>query len=189
MLKDIDFKTSCDVPGPSKEAIRAIVLYKSEVKPEDTVVDIGCGTGGFTCEFGQIAKKTIGIDTNPEAIKLTQDNLEKFNIDGDVSLINKDGAIALKNIDSMDIAIVGGSGRKLEEILELIDVKLNSKGRIIVTAILVDTKVEAVNKLKKLGYNPQIMEINVSKGRVIDRGIMMMSENPIAIISAKKRWI
>ena len=31
------------------------------------------------------------------------------------------------------------------------------------------------------------MEVNISKGRVLDRGIMMMNENPIAIISAKKR--
>ena len=48
----------------------------------------------------------------------------------------------------MDIAVVGGSGRELEDILEIIDSKLNPKGRIIVTAILVDTKIEAINKLK-----------------------------------------
>ena len=87
----------------------------------------------------------------------------------------------------MDIAIVGGSVKKLEEIIELIDSKINSKGRIIVTAILVDTKVEAVNKLKELNYNPRIMEVNISNGRVLDRGVLMISENPIAIITAKKR--
>ena len=82
---------------------------------------------------------------------------------------------------------MGGSGRELENILDIIHSKLNSKGRIIITAILVDTKVEAINKLKELNYNPKIMEVNISNGRVLDRGIMMMSENPIAIITAKKR--
>ena len=43
------------------------------------------------------------------------------------------------------------------------------------------------NKLKKLNYNPKIMEVNISNGRVLDRGVMMISENPIAIISANKR--
>jgi cobalt-precorrin-6B (C15)-methyltransferase len=104
-----------------------------------------------------------------------------------VELINDSGSNALKNIDNMDIAIVGGSGRELEDILEIIDSKLNPKGRIIVTAILVDTKIEAINKLKKLNYNPKIMEVNISNGRVLDRGVMMISENPIAIISANKR--
>ena len=186
MLNDSDFLKSCDVPGPTKEAIRAIILYKSDVKDTDSVVDIGCGTGGLTCEFAQRAKDVTSIDINPEAIEMTQKNLKKFSLGSNVKLIQDDGANALKSIDNMDIAIVGGSGKKLEEILELIDSKINSKGRIIVTAILVDTKVEAVNKLKELNYNPRIMEVNISNGRVLDRGIMMMSENPIAIISAKK---
>ena len=93
----------------------------------------------------------------------------------------------MKNIEDIDIGVVGGSGRELEEILELLDSKLKPNGRIIITAILVDTKVEAVNKLKDLGYNPKFVEVNISKGRILDRGIMMTSENPIAIITAKKR--
>lgn len=187
MLDDMDFIKSCDVPGPTKEAIRAIILYKSDVKDTDNVVDVGCGTGGITCEFAQRANTVTSIDINPEAIEITRKNLNKFGLGENVTLICDDGANAVKNIDNIDIAIVGGSGRQLENILDLIDSKLNSNGRIIVTAILVDTKVEAVNKLKELNYNPKIMEVNISNGRVLDRGIMMMSENPIAIISAKKR--
>ena len=187
MLEDMDFIKSCDVPGPTKEAIRAIILYKSEVSHTDKVVDCGCGTGGITCEFSQRAEEVISIDTNPEAIEITKKNLEKFGLEDNVTLINDNGANALKDIDNIDIAIVGGSGRELENILDIIDSKLNSKGRVIITAILVDTKIEAVNKLKELNYNPKIMEVNISNGRVLDRGVMMISENPIAIITAKKR--
>ena len=187
MLEDKDFIKSCDVPGPTKEAIRAIILYKSEVSSEDRVVDCGCGTGGITCEFSQRAKEVISIDTNPEAIEITEKNLDKFGLGDNVTLINDNGANALKDIDNIDIAIVGGSGRELENILDIIHSKLNSKGKIIITAILVDTKIEAVNKLKELNYNPKIMEVNISNGRVLDRGVMMISENPIAVITAKKR--
>jgi len=188
MLEDKDFIKSCDVPGPTKEAIRAIILYKSEVTSSDKVVDCGCGTGGITCEFAQRAKEVISIDTNPEAIEVTSQNLKKFGLGDNVTLINDNGSNALKDIDNIDIAIVGGSGRELENILDIVHEKLNPKGRIIITAILVDTKVEAINKLKDLGYNPKIMEINVSNGRILDRGILMISENPIAIMTAKKRW-
>ncbi|MEE1129679.1 MAG: precorrin-6Y C5,15-methyltransferase (decarboxylating) subunit CbiT [Methanobrevibacter sp.] len=187
MLEDMDFIKSCDVPGPTKEAIRAIILYKSEVSSTDKVIDCGCGTGGITCEFSQRAQEVISIDTNPEAIDITQKNLKKFGLGDNVTLINDNGANALKDIDNIDIAIIGGSGRELENILDIIDTKLNSNGRIIITAILVDTKIEAINKLKQLNYNPKIMEVNISNGRVLDRGVMMISENPIAIITAKKR--
>ena len=187
MLEDNDFIKSCDVPGPTKEAIRAILLYKSEVKTTDKVIDCGCGTGGITCEFSKRASEVIAIDTNPEAIEITSKNLKKFGLGDNVTLINDNGSNALKDIDNIDIAIVGGSGRELKNILSIIDEKLNSKGRIIITAILIDTKVESINLLKDLGYNPKIMEVNVSNGRVLDRGILMISENPIAIITAKKR--
>ena len=187
MIEDNDFIKTCDDPGPTKEAIRAIILYKSEVTSSDRVVDCGCGTGGITCEFAQRAGEVISIDTNPEAIEVTSKNLKKFGLGENVTLINDDGANALKDVDGIDIAIVGGSGRQLENILDVINEKLNPKGRIIITAILVDTKVEAVNKLKDLGYNPKLMEINASNGRILDRGILMISENPIAIITAKKR--
>ncbi len=187
MIEDQDFIKTCDVPGPTKEAIRAIILYKSDVKDTDNVVDIGCGTGGITCEFAQRAKSVTSIDINPQAIEITKKNLKKFGLENNTTLIQDDGENAVKNIDNIDIAIIGGSGKKLENILEIVNTKLNPKGRIIITAILVDTKVEAVNKLKELNYNPKIMEVNISKGRVLDRGIMMMSENPIAIITAKKR--
>ncbi len=87
MLNDMDFIKTCDVPGPTKEAIRAIILYKSAVTPNDEVVDVGCGTGGITCEFAQRAKKVTSIDTNPDAISVTKQNLEKFNLGDNVELI------------------------------------------------------------------------------------------------------
>ena len=64
MLEDRDFIKSCDVPGPTKEAIRAIIIYKSGVTSDDKVIDCGCGTGGITCEFSQRAREVIAIDTN-----------------------------------------------------------------------------------------------------------------------------
>lgn len=187
MIDDNDFITSCDVPGPTKENIRAILLYKSNVSSNDIVVDIGCGTGGITTEFGMKAQKVISIDKNPEAINLTKKNIEKFNISEKVTLIENDAISALNNIDNFDIAIIGGSGNDLEEIIKIVLNKLNPKGRILITSILLDTKIEAINILKKLGYNPKIVEINVSNGRILDRGVLMISENPIAIISSKKR--
>ena len=49
----------------------------------------------------------ISIDTNPEAIEITSKNLKQFGLGDNVTLINDDGANALKDIDDIDIAIVG----------------------------------------------------------------------------------
>ncbi len=187
MIEDHDFISSKEVPGPTKEEIRCLLLCKSEVSSEDTVVDIGCGTGGITTEFAIRAKKVIAIDKNPKAIDFTSQNIKKHNVEKKVKLIENEGISALKSnsIDNIDIAIVGGSGNDLDEILDIISSKLNPRGRILITAILIDTKIQAINKLKKLGFKPKIIEATISKGKVLERGTMMIAENPIAIIYSK----
>lgn len=75
MIEDDEFIYSENVPRPTKEEIRCLLLCKSEVSNKDIVVDIGCGTGGITTEFTKKAKKVIAVDKNPEAIDLTFKNL------------------------------------------------------------------------------------------------------------------
>lgn len=185
MIKDQDFISSKEVPGPTKEEIRCLVLCKSQVSFNDHVVDIGCGTGGITTEIAKRAKKVIAIDKNPKAIELTKQNIEKHNVNEKVELIKNDGISALKSIENIDIAIIGGSGNDLDEILELAISKLNPNGRIIITAILIDTKLAAIQKLEEKNITPEIVEVNISRGHILERGVMMKAENPIAIIYGK----
>ncbi|MDO8869888.1 MAG: precorrin-6Y C5,15-methyltransferase (decarboxylating) subunit CbiT [Methanobacteriaceae archaeon] len=182
MFRDSDFKTKKDVPGPTKEEIRCLVICKSKVKKDDTVVEIGCGTGGLTLEFTKRSKQVYSIDKNPKAVKLTRENLLKHELLDNVKLFEDDALSVLNSIPKFDILMIGGSGGDLYSIIEKASTKLNPGGRIIVTAILMETKTQSISKLKELGFEVEIIEVNISKGRIIDRGTMMFSQNPIAII-------
>lgn len=182
MFKDSDFKTSPDVPGPTKEEIRCLVICKSEIKKDDIVVEIGCGTGGLTAEFAKRSKKVHSIDKNPDAIKLTQENLIIKDLSDKVNLYESEALEVIKSIENFDVLMIGGSGGDLSPIIEMGAKKLNPNGRIIVTAILMETKTEAIFKLREMDFKVEIVEVNVSKGRILDRGTMMFAQNPIAII-------
>lgn len=182
MFRDSDFKISPEVPGPTKEEIRCLVICKSNVKKDDIVVEIGCGTGGLTLEFAKKSKKVYSVDKNPEAVKLTGENLLEHGLIEKVDLFEGDALSVLKTLPKFDILMIGGSGGDLSSIIEKGIAKLNPDGRIIVTAILMETKTEAISKLKESGFNVEIIEVNISKGRIIERGTMMFSQNPISII-------
>lgn len=186
LIKDNEFEKTDKVPGPTKEEIRSIILYKSDVKDSDVVVDIGCGTGGISTEFSLRAKKVYSIDVKQEAVDTCKRNVSRLGNIDNVEFIVNDGVSALNNIDCFDIVIVGGSNGDLDEILSVVNDKLNVGGRVIVPSILVDTEVEAVNIFKDLGYSPSVVTINVSEGKVINRGIMMFAKNPINIVSVVK---
>lgn len=186
MFPDKEFITLKGVPGPTKEETRCLVMCKSQVSPEDIVVDIGCGTGGLTLEFAKRAKKVYAVDVNKMALTLTLKNLEKQKLEHKVELINENGLEALKNIENIDILMIGGSGGDLPLIIEEGFKKLNDGGRILITSILLETPVEAIKTLLELKMIPDVVSISVSNGEMLDRGTMMLANNPITIIKAQK---
>jgi cobalt-precorrin-6B (C15)-methyltransferase len=186
MIPDQEFIKNPDIPGPTKEEIRCVVICKSKVTAQDTVADIGCGTGGLTLEFAKRAKKVYAVDKNPEALKLTEKNLKKHNLTEKVDLIRGDAPGVLDLIPQVDILMVGGSSGELPPILKKGYKKLKSNGKIIVTSILIETRFEAVKTLRELELNPDVVEIFISKGHHLERGTMMLAQNPVSIISAGK---
>ena len=183
---DDEFYKNKNVPGPTKEEIRALVISKIRLTDEDVVVDVGCGTGGLTVECAKRARKVYSIDINPEAIKTTRTNLEKFGIENKVELIEKEGLAALDEVPDYTKLVIGGSGGSLENIIETGYINLPTGGRIIITSIVLETATDAVKMLKDLGAEPEVVTINVSRGTVLDRGVMMKALNPITIVSARR---
>lgn len=183
---DDEFIKTEKVPGPTKEEIRALVISKMRLNDEDVVVDIGCGTGGLSVEFAKRAKRVYGVDQNPEAIKTTRANLEKFGIANKVELIEEEGLQALDSINDFTKLMIGGSGGNLDNIIEEGYIRLPVGGQIVITSIVLETATDSVHMLKDLGAEPEVVNLCVSKGTLLDRGVMMKALNPITIVSAKK---
>lgn len=188
MINDFDLIQSCDVSGFVKEEARAILLYKSKVTEEDVVLDINCGIGELTAEFSNLAKEVIAIDKSPISMDLTKENLKQNGSKENVKLIENDAKNMLEYLDNFDIAILRCDDEELiEELLEKIHKNINSKGRIFIISNLLNIQYTAIEALDKLGYNPQITNISISRGLLLNKGIKMESLNPTAIISVKKR--
>lgn len=188
-IPDELFSQSEVVPGPTKEEIRVITISKARLSDGSVVFDVGCGTGGLTVEAAiQVGSKgkVYAIDKNPEAIKLTKINVEKFNLQETVSVKQGIAPDLLTELPSADSVLLGGS-RYLPQVLEITFEKLKSGGRVVVNAILIETAFTAIEVMKKLGFqNIDVVEVAISKAKTVPSGTMMISRNPIKIISATK---
>ena len=187
MINDFDFLTTCDISGFLKEEIRSILLYKSNVKDTDIVLDINCGVGEISTEFSNIAQKVYAIDESIQAITISEENIKKHGNIDKVELVNESELSAIEKIDDFDIAILKAKNENFNEIIDKIHKKINSKGRILILSNILDYEVAIVKKLDELNYNPQITQINISKGLLLNKGIKLESQNPMTIISVKKR--
>lgn len=56
---------------------------------DDTVLDVGCGSGVISHFLGATAEKVIGIDANPDAVKFAQQMYAKSNVHFQVGLADQ----------------------------------------------------------------------------------------------------
>ena len=188
-IPDDLFLQSDNVPGPTKEEIRALTISKARLKEGLNVIDVGCGTGGLTIEAAlQVGYKgrVFSIDEDDEAVKLTISNVEKFDAQDIVKVLKGKAPEALADLPMVDVVIIGGT-KGLGEIIPVAYAKLKEHGRIVVNAILLETGFKALDAIKKAGFTEiDVTQINVAKGKNIDGGTMMLARNPITVISATK---
>lgn len=189
-IPDKSFDQSDLVPGPTKEEVRVVTISKARLNEGSIVIDVGCGTGSLTIEAAiQVGSKgkVYAIDKNEAAIALTKSNLQKFGVEDTVFLTRGQAPDVLKNLPDVDAVFIGGAGVSLKATIQTVHYKLKLNGRIVINAIQLETATTAIAELKALGYKDiDIVTISVAKGKQTSSGTMMLTKNPITIISATK---
>ena len=173
----------------TKEEVRTIQVSKARLKLGQTVYDIGCGSGSVSIEAAlQIESngKVLAIDYDENAVKLTKENLKKFNI-SNVSVIFGNAKEKILDLEEADVIFIGGTGGDTAEIVKLSENKLKSGGRIVIGIILIETLYSVLQILDKLKFDSiDITQVTISKSRKTTTGTMMLARNPVTIISATK---
>lgn len=172
----------------TKQEIRILTLSKAKICATDYVVDIGAGTGSLSIEAAKIAEHgyVFAIDKNLEAVDLITQNAEKFSVDN-IVIINAEATAALRQVPRIDIALIGGSGGHIVEILNLLDEKLKIGGRIVANFITVQSFAAMLEWLKKKeSYDFDAMQVQINRLKNVKGYDMYQATNPVHIIAAKK---
>lgn len=172
------------VPMTKKE-IRENVVAGLEIGKKDVCWDIGCGTGSVSVEMAVCCEngKVCAVDKNPEAIGLTAENSRKFGCDN-IEVYEGDAAEKVKQLPAPDCVFIGGSGGKLESIIQTA-LEKNRNIRLTITAVSLETLSECTEIFDKFDIEPEITQIAVTRTRKIGGHTMMSAENPIFIIKRK----
>lgn len=173
-----------DVPM-TKQEVRAAVLAKLAVRPEDILWDVGAGTGSVSVELALAAPRgrVYAVECRPEGCALIKANREKFRT-RNLVLVEGLAPDALSDLPAPDAVFVGGSKGSLAAIVDAALDK-NPDARICVSAIALETLSAAVAALTAKGRTVQVSQIAVSRAKAVGGLHLMMAQNPIYLITGE----
>ena len=172
----------------TKEEIRAAVIAKLGLERDSVLWDVGAGTGSVSIEAALLSEdiRVYAVEKNAEAIALLRENKRKFKTDW-VEIVEGTAPDALKNLEAPTHVFIGGSSGNVKDILRTV-LKMNSRARVVLTAISLETVKEAMEAMQEgLLPNAEVTQIFVAKSRELGTFHMMMGQNPVYIISAGEK--
>ena len=168
----------------TKSEIRAITLSKLRLASEHILWDLGAGSGSVCMEASLIIKKgkIFAVEKNSERIEHIKNNKKRFGI-GNLTVIQTELPQGLEKLPRPDRIFIGGGGRQLKAIMTAAARYLKPKGRVVVNTVLIPNVETARATLEKLGFNTEIIQVQINRSRQMPWAERLEASNPLWIIS------
>ena len=100
------------------EDVVARMLALAEVKPGDTVYDLGCGDGRIPIAAAKLGARGVGIDIDPQRIAESWANAKAAGVEGGVDFRVQDAmTVDLTDASVVTLYLLGSSNAKLRPML------------------------------------------------------------------------
>jgi precorrin-6Y C5,15-methyltransferase (decarboxylating) len=168
----------------TKSEVRSAILSKLRLKPSDILYDVGAGTGSVSVEAALLLRNghVWAFEREAEGCILICENAKKHHA-VNLTCVEGEAPEAFESCPVPDAAFIGGSGGRLEEVLETL-LRLNPSVRLVVSAVTLETLAEATKALTRLPIiNTEIVQLSVSHARPVGGYHLMTAQNPVFIIS------
>lgn len=168
----------------TKEEVRWVSCAKLAVRPDDTVWDVGAGTGSVSLELARRARcgMVYAVERGEEALALLAEN-RKLLGGYNVCLVPGSAPETLHSLPAPDRVFIGGSGGQVRDILRIAKEK-NPGVRVVVNAVTLETVQQTMDALRGLLFSKiEVVQLAASRGRETGAYTMLTAQNPVFIMS------
>ncbi len=172
----------------TKQEVRAVSLAKMGLTDESVLWDIGAGSGAVSIEASFLARRgrIYAIEKNDADVAIIKKNLRKFHA-LNIEVVHTSAPVGLDKLPDPTAVFIGGSGGRMEEILDLACRRLRPGGRIVINIVTLENLSIAVNTLKARGFVPDMTLVNVARSTSVTGLTRFEALNPIFIITGVQK--
>lgn len=173
-----------DVPM-TKQEVRAVLLGKLGVRPDDFCWDVGAGTGSVSVELAMAGRAVWAVEKNETACELIRRNRKKFRA-WNLRLVPGEAPGVLEQLPAPDAVFVGGSTGRMEEILSEA-VRRNPAVRLCVSAVTLESLHAAERWMRENGCDPEVVQLSVCRTRSLGNSRLLAANNPVFLITGQRK--
>ncbi len=188
-IEDHYFLSFKDRPGlMTKREVRMIILGELELKSQETIWDIGAGTGSVSVEIARLCpnSQVFAIEKTAMGINLINKNCKRFKVNNITSIQTK-APDKLSTLPLPNRIFIGGSGGNLINILDVCQEKLVENGIILIALATLENLALSLDWIKKNNCNYQLLNINIARSLSIANLTRLSPLNPVFLVKIQKQ--
>ena len=169
----------------TKSEVRAVSVSKLELCRDNSVYDIGAGTGSVSVEAALKVPEghVYAFEQKEEGCALIRANAEKAGVKN-LTVVPGKAPESLYGYPAPDRVFLGGSSGNMEKILDLVT-ELNPAVQLVINVIALESLSQAMEWFRKKGWEPEVVCMQVSRAAKRGPYHMMQAQNPIYILAAQ----
>ena len=171
----------------TKTEVRLIALAQLALAGEDVLWDIGAGSGSVSLEAARLAPqmRVFAIERDADMFNLLCENMREFRL-RNLAISHLEAPDGLDELPDPDAVFVGGSGGRLEAILELALKRLRPGGRLVVNCVTMQTLTTTWNSFESRALRPDVTSVQIARSRPLGGLDGFEPDRPIFIVRAVK---
>lgn len=172
----------------TKQEVRAVSLARMRLTDNSIVWDIGAGSGAISIEASRLAGKgrIYAIEKNDTDVAVIKKNLQKFQAPN-VKVVHTFAPEGLERLPAPTAVFIGGSGGRMEEILDVVCRRLKPGGRIVINIVALENLSAAVTALKARDFVSDVVLVNIARSAGIMELTRFEALNPVFVVAASRK--
>ena len=183
-IPDSAFISFSDRPSLiTKKEIRTAILSELQLQPQQTIWDIGAGTGSVSIEMARLCPDAAiyAIEKTAMGITLIEQNCQRFQVKN-IHPISEKAPNSLTELPTPDRIFIGGSGGNLLAILDTCKNKIAPQGIIVIALATIEHFTTVIQWANQNNWPYDLLQVQISRSIPIANLTRFSPLNPVTII-------
>lgn len=168
--------------------VRTVTLSRFHDLPEGSIWDIGAGLGGVSIELARAFpdREIVAVERAPEQAAFLRENRGRFAA-YNVRVVEGEAPEALDGEAAPAAVFIGGSGGRLDAILERVINSFLAGGCLVANFVVLENLMRALDRLRAADWPVELSQVQLSQGEALAGLTTLVPQRPVWILRGTPR--